>query len=118
MIQRQLFDVGVDLILEPANLNNLIARASSGDFETLLPRVNAGRSLDFTYRFWHSSTDDSAAMCERGISAPMACLTNCEQVLGRRSADDRRPAWTKIPGRRACGVHRDGRQVTRAIDLA
>jgi peptide/nickel transport system substrate-binding protein len=116
MIQRQLFDVGVDLVLEPANLNDLIARASSGDFETLLPRANAGRSLDFTYRFWHSSTEGNGAMLRAGYFGADSLLdqlrasTSDEQVrttvdqLGRRFREDVPAVFIAWP------------QVTRAID--
>ncbi|MEO5895384.1 MAG: ABC transporter substrate-binding protein [Vicinamibacterales bacterium] len=66
MLQRQLFAVGVNLVLEPADLQNLQVRANAGDFDTLLARANAGRSLDFTYRFWHSADSQASVMWRTG----------------------------------------------------
>jgi peptide/nickel transport system substrate-binding protein len=57
MVQRQLFDIGIDLVIELAPLDQLAKRVSTGDFETFLMRANAGRTLEWTYRFWRSGTD-------------------------------------------------------------
>jgi peptide/nickel transport system substrate-binding protein len=116
MLQRQLFDVGVDLILQPANLDEVIARANSGEFETLLPRTNAGRSLDFTYRFWHSSSESATAMLKAeyfgadSLLDELRASTSDDEVrsvlsqLGRRFREDVPAAFIAWP------------QVTRAID--
>lgn len=54
MVQRQLSDIGVEVELEPVTLLELSERARSGDFDAFIARANAGRSMLFTYLFWHS----------------------------------------------------------------
>jgi peptide/nickel transport system substrate-binding protein len=55
LLQRQLADVGVDLVLEEADelkLRSLVG--GRGDFDTYLYQMTSGKSFDWTYRFWHS----------------------------------------------------------------
>jgi peptide/nickel transport system substrate-binding protein len=66
LLQRQLFEVGVNLVLEPIDLQRLRTRARLGDFDTFLTRANAGRSLDFTYMFWHSGDLQKQTMWRTG----------------------------------------------------
>jgi peptide/nickel transport system substrate-binding protein len=74
MLQKQLFDVGVQLDLEPVTMANLAKRAASGDFDALLARANAGRTLMFTYRFWRSSPDAQGAFWQTGYTGADAAL--------------------------------------------
>jgi peptide/nickel transport system substrate-binding protein len=60
MVQRQLFDIGIDVRLEPATLRQLGERSGRGRYDALLAQTNAGRSLMFTYRFWHSGAPGGA----------------------------------------------------------
>ncbi len=55
LLQRQLADIGVDLVLERATQKELQARASSGQFDTYLFQMTSGRSFEWIYRFWHST---------------------------------------------------------------
>ena len=55
MIQRQLFDVGVDMQLESISLTPLVLRARAGDFDSFLVQANASRTLENTYVFWNST---------------------------------------------------------------
>jgi ABC-type transport system substrate-binding protein len=55
LLQRQLADVGVDLVLAEADelkLRTLVG--GGGDFDTYLFQMTSGKSFDMTYRFWHS----------------------------------------------------------------
>jgi peptide/nickel transport system substrate-binding protein len=54
LLQRQLADVGVDLILEAADERKLTTLAKAGDFDTYLYQMTSGKSFDATYQFWHS----------------------------------------------------------------
>jgi peptide/nickel transport system substrate-binding protein len=54
LLQRQLADVGVDLILEEADERKLTGLAETGDFDTYLYQMTSGKSFDATYQFWHS----------------------------------------------------------------
>ncbi len=57
LLQRQLADVGIDLVLEGTDALELQRRAGSGDFDTFLYQLTSGKSFDWTYRFWHSPAD-------------------------------------------------------------
>ena len=83
MIQRQLFDIGINVELEPATFAQLRPRAATGDFDTFLIRTNASRALDITYRFWRSTESGSAAMQRSGY-------TGADRLLDalQRSTDD------------------------------
>ena len=54
LLQRQLAAIDVDLVAEPATEDQLRARAGSGTFESFLYQMTSGKSLDWTYSFWHS----------------------------------------------------------------
>ena len=57
MIQRQLFEVGVDMQLEATPLTLLAGRARAGDFDSFLAQANASRTLENTYVFWNSTAN-------------------------------------------------------------
>lgn len=56
LLQRQLAEVGIDLVLEGATELELTSRALRGDFDTYLYQLTSGKSFDWTYQFWHSPT--------------------------------------------------------------
>jgi peptide/nickel transport system substrate-binding protein len=68
LLQRQLSEIGVNLLLVPASQETLGMRAGKGDFETYLYQMTSGRSFDWTYRFWHASPDGSAEKQNSGYS--------------------------------------------------
>jgi peptide/nickel transport system substrate-binding protein len=68
MIQRQLLDVGIELEIELADLKTIAARAAKGSFDTYLMRLNAGRSMDFTYRAWRSNLPPHLLMQDSGYT--------------------------------------------------
>jgi ABC-type transport system substrate-binding protein len=61
LVQRNLSDVGVDMVLEPVKQRELTERLVRGDFDAYLFQTNAGRSFDRLYGFWHSSRLDPKA---------------------------------------------------------
>jgi len=54
LLQRQLAAIDVDLVLERASEDQLREAAGSGKFESFLYQMTSGKSLDWTYSFWHS----------------------------------------------------------------
>jgi peptide/nickel transport system substrate-binding protein len=54
LLQRQLEEVGVDLVLTGVDQASLIRHIASGDFDTYVFQLTSGKSFDWTYRFWHS----------------------------------------------------------------
>jgi peptide/nickel transport system substrate-binding protein len=54
LLQRQLEEVGVDLVVTPVDGLTLQTRAKSGDFDSYLYQVSSGKSSEGVHRFWHS----------------------------------------------------------------
>jgi len=54
LLQRQLEEVGVDLVLTGVDQRTLTSRAKKGDFESYVFLLTSGKSFDWTYHFWHS----------------------------------------------------------------
>ena len=54
VLQRQLFDVGVDMQLQTVPLRELEERLRTGSYESFLLEMASGRTLSFPYRWWHS----------------------------------------------------------------
>jgi ABC-type transport system substrate-binding protein len=54
LLQKQLYDVGIDMKLEPVGLLDMMDRAGRGDFDALLFELVGGKFLGFSYTFWHS----------------------------------------------------------------
>ena len=53
LVQKQLADVGIDMNLQPAKMDDLEKRAKAGEFDAFLFEM-FGRSLTYAYDFWHS----------------------------------------------------------------
>jgi peptide/nickel transport system substrate-binding protein len=116
LIQRQFFDVGVNLVLDPVGLKELQLRAKAGQFETLLAQANAGRSLDFTYTFWHSGVSEKKVMWSTGYAGVDGLL---DRLRASTSDDQARAAIAEL-GQRfredVPAIFLAWPQVTRAID--
>lgn len=83
LLQRQLAAIDVDLVLDPANGEELQNRAGSGKFELFLFQMTSGKSFDWTYRLWHSSGRD----LKSGYSGADTALDHLR--LARTDADVR-----------------------------
>lgn len=55
VVQKQLSEVGIDLDVQTAPLNDVVGKMRTGDFDTVLMELTSGRSLVWTYFFFHSS---------------------------------------------------------------
>lgn len=55
LLQKQLFDVGVDMRLQPVTQRELRLRAQKGDFDAFLFEMVSGKALNWVYAFWHSA---------------------------------------------------------------
>lgn len=74
MVQRQLFDVGIDMRIELLGLDTFASHAKEGKFDAFIMPTNAGRSLDLTYRFWHSATAGRVPLLDSGYTGADALL--------------------------------------------
>jgi ABC-type transport system substrate-binding protein len=59
ILQKQLYEIGVDLEIQALPANELTKRLEAGDFETVLIQRTTGRSLAWTYLTFHSSASPS-----------------------------------------------------------
>ena len=55
ILQKQFYEIGVDLAIETEAADTLVARLNKGDFDTVLGPRTSGRSLAWTYLSFHSS---------------------------------------------------------------
>ncbi len=55
LLQRQLEEVGIDLVVTPADERTLQRRAGTGDFDSYVFQMTSGKSFDRIYQFWHSA---------------------------------------------------------------
>jgi peptide/nickel transport system substrate-binding protein len=55
VVQKQLYEIGVDMEIEALPISELGKRISTGDFDAILAERTSGRSLVWTYLTFHSS---------------------------------------------------------------
>jgi peptide/nickel transport system substrate-binding protein len=67
LLQRQLAEIGVDLVLEGVDQGRIMTSARTGDFESFGFLMAGGKSFDWIYRFWHSPTT-GAKVLDTGYS--------------------------------------------------
>ncbi len=89
MIQKQLFEIGVNMTIELAELPEIASRAARGEFEAFLIWQVNGRSLTLPYLFWHSPEPGRPVFLNSGYSAADATL---DQVRYARTDDEFRNA--------------------------
>jgi peptide/nickel transport system substrate-binding protein len=74
MIQKQLFEIGVDMEIEVAKTAEIVQRAARGNFDAFLIWQLTGRSLTFPYLFWHSPEPGRPGFLQSGYSAADSAL--------------------------------------------
>jgi peptide/nickel transport system substrate-binding protein len=74
VLQKQLYEIGVDLEIIPLPGDEVGKRLDAGDFETVLIQRASGRSLSWTYSTFHSSVSAS------GYSAADSVLDRLRQT--------------------------------------
>ena len=55
IVQRQLYEIGVDMLIEALDLERLVDRANRQDYQAVLRPQNISRDLSRLYALWHSS---------------------------------------------------------------
>jgi ABC-type transport system substrate-binding protein len=79
MLQRQLYERGVDMQLEPVTLPQMQQRMNSGDFDAVLIEF-LGRTPAWLYAFWHSPSATTPAFLRNGYSAADAALESLQSA--------------------------------------
>jgi peptide/nickel transport system substrate-binding protein len=71
VLQKQLFEIGIDVEMIPMTLRDLQGRLRTGDFEAVLIPMISGRSFEWTYTFWRSAPN---SFIRSGYTAADAAL--------------------------------------------
>ena len=69
VVQRNLYDIGVDLRLEPIPAAKMAERLPQGDFEAFLFELNSGRVLNWAYQFFHSPVEGDITYLRSGYQS-------------------------------------------------
>jgi peptide/nickel transport system substrate-binding protein len=90
IVQRQLFDVGVDMEIQPLPMDELNSRLAAGRFDAFLLPLRGGLALNWIYQFWHSVSrrhfDSGYADADRTLDG----------IRHARSDDELRAAMSKF----------------------
>jgi ABC-type transport system substrate-binding protein len=89
VVQKQLFEIGIDVEMVPMTLTEIRGRHEAGDFEAILVQMVSGRSLDWVYWFWRSVPPANGKMALSGYTAADAAL---DRLRAARSEDETRMA--------------------------
>jgi peptide/nickel transport system substrate-binding protein len=84
VVQRQLFDVGIDLEVQATPLSSLVGRLAAGDYDTFMFQMLSQRGLIMPYQFLHSPVPGSPALLDSGYAAADGALDR----LRLASSDD------------------------------
>ena len=82
VVQRQLYDVGVDMEIQPAVGAEWGNRLAAGDFDAFLSEQTSGRSLSWVYMFWHSPPPGERVMLKSGYNAADDVLDRLRRAVG------------------------------------
>jgi peptide/nickel transport system substrate-binding protein len=96
LLQRQLFAIGIDMVLEPVSARQLQERIASGSFDAFLFQLNSGRGFDWTYAFWHSPEPGVQSMQTSGYTAVDRAL---ERLRAARTDGETRVAVADLQQR-------------------
>ena len=77
LLQRQLAEIGVDLVLQDADERKIQSLVTSGDFDTYLYQMTSGKSFEKTYLFWHSAVPGEF------VPAQSSGYTGVDSILDR-----------------------------------
>jgi ABC-type transport system substrate-binding protein len=89
VIQKQLFEVGIDAEMVPVPLTDLQRRLAAGNFDAILIQMTSSRSLEWTYWFWRSVPATAQAIARSGYTAADTILDRIRQA---QSDDETRMA--------------------------
>jgi peptide/nickel transport system substrate-binding protein len=62
VVQRQLFEIGINVEMRPLPMPELFKRVGSGDYDAVMLQLSSGRALDWIDRFWHSRNQPNTLM--------------------------------------------------------
>lgn len=80
VLQKQLYDIGVDMQIEALPLRELVNRMQTGQFDAFLFERLAGTSLLWTYVAWRSQPNVGEGEVNNGYTAADAALDRLREV--------------------------------------
>jgi peptide/nickel transport system substrate-binding protein len=115
LLQKQLFEVGVDMAVEALPLREMRPRVARGQFEAMLSEFGALRTLGFVYSLWRSPAPGTRTFLDLHYSAADAALDRLRAALDpadvRRAVADVQRAFHDDPP----AVFLDWMETTRAL---
>jgi peptide/nickel transport system substrate-binding protein len=94
VVQRQLFEIGVDMEIQAMPVAEMIGRrVRNGEFDAFLFEMTSGRTLSWLYRFWHSPPDGPAPALRTGYRGADSVL---DRLRAAQSDDDTRLAVSDL----------------------
>lgn len=93
VLQKQLYDIGVDMEIEPVQLNEMVTRVQKGDFDAFMLEVISGRSIGWTYRIWRSRPNPAPGKFNNGYTAADTAL---ERVRYAATENEIRSAVSEV----------------------
>ena len=93
VLQKQLFNISIDMDVRPVPLKELRRHILTGDYEAALTEFVSTRSLSFVYGFWHSPAAGNAGFFDSGYRSADAAL---DQLRAAISKDEVRSAVAAV----------------------
>jgi peptide/nickel transport system substrate-binding protein len=81
VVQKQLFNVGVDMNVEVLPMREVQMRVVEGRFEAVLSEFGSLRSLSFLYALWHSPASDQPGLPNFHYTAADAALDRLRRAV-------------------------------------
>jgi peptide/nickel transport system substrate-binding protein len=111
LLQRQLAAVGVDLVLESGDETAIVRAATTGNFDTFVFQMAAGKSFDWTYLFWHSPARSGSGYTGADAVLDRLRVVRTDAEIRAGVADLRRRFYDDVPA-----VFLAWPETTRAVD--
>jgi peptide/nickel transport system substrate-binding protein len=89
VVQKQLFQIGIDVEMVPMTLEEIRERHAGGNFEAILVQMTSSRSLDWVYWFWRSVPAGAVAYGRSGYTAADSVL---DRIRAAQSDEETRTA--------------------------
>lgn len=93
VVQRQLFEIGVDLDLEPVPPGELVRRLQRVEFQSFLVQLAGAKVLSWPYLFLHSPEPGQVPLVNWGYTAADKAL---DRIRNARSDDEVRVAVAEL----------------------
>ena len=87
LLQKQLYEIGVDMEIETRRCRSWDARVNHGKFDAILAERISGRSLVWTYLVFHSSKNSAALQGGRRDARPASLGTSTDAEVQTNVSD-------------------------------